>query len=77
MKFVKTGLIVATLVTTAAGLGACSTYEDGYYGSSVSVGVSSGPGYYGYRSYRGGWRDRDGDGIPNRYDSHPNNPYRP
>lgn len=25
---------------------------------------------------RGRW-DRDGDGIPNRYDRHPNNPYRP
>lgn len=23
----------------------------------------------------GGW-DRDGDGVPNRYDRHPNNPYR-
>jgi hypothetical protein len=29
---------------------------------------------------RGGWarggRDRDGDGVPNRMDSHPNNPNR-
>jgi hypothetical protein len=27
---------------------------------------------------RGGWRrgDRDGDGIPNREDAHPNNPNR-
>lgn len=25
---------------------------------------------------RGGW-DRDRDGIPDRYDRHPNNPYRP
>lgn len=36
--------------------------------------------YYPYprHAYRNmGWRDRDGDGIPNRYDSHPNNPYRP
>lgn len=24
-----------------------------------------------------GWRDNDRDGIPNRYDGHPNNPYRP
>ena len=23
-----------------------------------------------------GWRDRDGDGVPNRYDRRPNNPYR-
>lgn len=28
---------------------------------------------------RGGWHrgDRDGDGIPNRFDAHPNNPNRP
>ncbi len=23
-----------------------------------------------------GWRDNDGDGVPNRYDARPNNPYR-
>ena len=23
-----------------------------------------------------GWRDRDNDGVPNRYDAHPDNPYR-
>ena len=23
-----------------------------------------------------GYRDRDGDGVPNRYDRRPNNPYR-
>ncbi len=23
-----------------------------------------------------GWRDNDGDGVPNRYDDRPNNPYR-
>jgi hypothetical protein len=36
--------------------------------------------YYPYprHYYRNmGWRDRDGDGIPNRLDSRPNNPYRP
>jgi len=29
--------------------------------------------------HRAAWRpwDRDGDGIPNRYDRHPDNPYRP
>jgi hypothetical protein len=38
----------------------------------------------GYRLNRGGWehgelavaRDRDGDGVPNRFDSRPNNPNR-
>ena len=29
------------------------------------------------RYYRhGGWRDRDRDGVPNRFDRAPNNPYR-
>jgi len=28
----------------------------------------------GYAYYGG--RDRDGDGVPNRYDAYPNNPYR-
>jgi hypothetical protein len=46
-----------------------------YYGSTGSVGVvieqrSS----YPYSSY--GRRDRDGDGVPDRYDSRPNNPRR-
>ena len=46
------------------------------------------PGYYytqpvwvssprGYHIQRGGWRrDVDGDGVPNRYDRRPHNPYR-
>ena len=28
------------------------------------------------RYRNGGWRDSDGDGVPNRFDDHPNNPYR-
>ena len=31
--------------------------------------------YYRYPRYRR-WRDSDGDGIPNRRDDHPFNPYR-
>lgn len=84
MTFLKTGLIAAGLISAIAGLGACSTYDDGYTRSSVSIGVSSGPGYYGsYRDRDGDGvpnrfdRDRDGDGVPNRFDSRPNNPYRP
>jgi hypothetical protein len=39
------------------------------------------PVYYVNRNHRhherhGGWRDADGDGVPNRYDRAPNNPYR-
>ncbi|RIX80193.1 hypothetical protein D3H34_12670, partial [Acidovorax cavernicola] len=38
-------------------------------------------GYYGHghRDWEGrryGRRDNDGDGVPNRYDRRPNNPYR-
>ncbi len=41
-----------------------------------------GPGYYqrphlGYHGPPGrGYRDRDGDGVPNRYDRAPRHPYR-
>ena len=37
-------------------------------------------GYYGEARYHSppprAYRDRDGDGVPNRYDRRPNNPYR-
>ncbi len=73
MKLIKSSVILAGLISVASALSACSTYDDGYRRgySSVSVGVWTGPGYYG------SYRDRDGDGVPNRYDRHPNNPYRP
>lgn len=82
MKFIKTSLMAACVVTAVAALSGCAAYDDGYYGrgySNVRVGVSSGPGYNGYPryGYRGYYRDRDGDGIPNRYDNYPYNPYRP
>ncbi|MBS0343494.1 MAG: hypothetical protein JSS56_23570 [Proteobacteria bacterium] len=32
--------------------------------------------YRDHRDYRGARWDRDGDGVPNRYDRRPNNPYR-
>ena len=45
-----------------------------YYGSSgVGVVIEQRSGYP-YRGYTR--RDRDGDGVPNRYDSRPNNPHR-
>jgi len=50
-----------------------------YYGG----GHGYGHGYYrqdygrhDHRDYRGARWDRDGDGVPNRYDRRPNNPYR-
>ncbi|WP_399680958.1 hypothetical protein [Xenophilus sp.] len=37
-----------------------------------------GPRHHYYRDHhrRHGWRDNDRDGVPNRYDRRPNNPYR-
>ena len=34
------------------------------------------PGHVHYGQHRGYRRDRDGDGVPNRFDRRPNNPYR-
>ena len=44
-------------------------YTQPYYGS-ISYGHNH--GYHQPRYYR----DRDGDGVPNRFDRRPNNPYR-
>jgi hypothetical protein len=63
----KLSLLLVVLGGTA--LSGCVAYEvpvasTGYSGYST--------GYYsGYRN-----RDRDGDGVPNRYDRRPDNPYR-
>lgn len=43
-----------------------------YYGYGGGVVIQSSPGY----RYYGGRRDRDGDGVPDRYDSRPYNPRR-
>jgi len=51
-------------VPVPANVGISATYSDGYGG-----------GYYGQPAPRG-YRDRDGDGVPNRADRRPNNPYR-
>jgi len=72
-------LIIGLLA--AAGLAGCVAYPAGYYGASGAYYSNDGayysgsPGYvYGgtySRGYRGegrGWRDRDHDGVPNRYD---------
>ncbi len=85
MKTAMKGLIGTALMVSTLGLAACA---DGGSYTSFGVGVSSyDDGYYGPRGYGYGardrdWdgipnrfdRDRDGDGIPNRFDSRPNNP---
>lgn len=71
----KKGLLAAGALAGLLTLGACA--DDPYYrtSSSVSFGVTSGDGYY-YDRPAYGYRDRDGDGVPNRYDRRPRNPYR-
>ena len=44
-----------------------------YYGSGVGVVIEQRSGYP-YGGYTR--RDRDGDGVPDRYDTRPNNPRR-
>jgi hypothetical protein len=88
MKIIKTSVAAVALVTTVLAVSACADgYSDGYGYSSMSVGVTSTDGYRDDRYYRGRDRDldgvpnrydrdRDGDGVPNRFDDRPNNPYR-
>jgi len=81
---VKTTVIGLALAGSVLALGACAS--DGYSRSSVGVGFSSSDyGYDGYGSRRDRDRDgvpnrydydRDGDGVSNRFDWAPNNPYR-
>ena len=51
-----------------------------YYAQPRAVYVQPQPVYYeSYRHHHhrhGGWGDADRDGVPNRYDRAPNNPYR-
>jgi hypothetical protein len=62
----------ALLIVLGAFLSGCVAYE-------VDVPVASHGGYY-YGERAGvpasAYRDRDGDGVPNRWDNRPNNPYR-
>jgi len=48
----------------------------GYVPVPADVGISAtySDGYYG--GQQRGYRDRDRDGVPNRVDRRPNNPYR-
>ena len=59
--------IVLLLAAVSGLLAGCVYYDEPYR-----------TGYYdgGNRGYYYGNRDRDGDGVPNRYDRRPDNPYR-
>jgi hypothetical protein len=82
MRTMKYALSALILVGSVGTLTACASngYERGY--SSVSVGVTSSDGYRTYRDRDGDGvpnrydRDRDGDGVPNRFDDRPGNPFR-
>ena len=69
-------VLIASLA--AAGLAGCAVYGGDPYGSA-GVYYSDNPYYgnapyavqgqvHGERGQRRGWRDRDHDGVPNRYD---------
>jgi hypothetical protein len=74
MKTTKIGVAMLLAMGASLSLAACAD-DDGYHRrsyTSMSVGVTSGGGYYDHHSWR---RDRDGDGVPNRFDAAPHNPY--
>ena len=74
VKTLRNSLIGLALVGSSLALGACSS--DGYSRTSVGVGYSDyGSRDYGSRDF-GSRRDFDGDGVSNRFDWSPNNPYR-
>ena len=62
--------LTVLLAVLGAFLSGCVAYE-------VDVPVAT-RGHYYDRDGRpaGSYRDRDGDGVPNRFDSRPNNPNR-
>jgi hypothetical protein len=67
---------IVLAIAVCGSLAGCAAYVDPYGGVGASVSV---PGHY--PAYRGDggqrqYRDRDGDGVPNRYDSRPGNPRR-
>lgn len=78
-------LISLAAVGVVATLSGCVAYPYGYYGEAPYYG---GGAYYGgsvvvqqrparvYGPPARSYRDRDGDGVPNRYDAHPYDPRR-
>ena len=70
----------ASLLTALAGLfalGGCviAPLEPAAVHASPMV-VQQAPVYVRPAPPPRAWRDRDGDGVPNRYDRRPDNPYR-
>ncbi len=64
---------ISILLLSLAGLGAlsgCVAYPVGYYDNNGPQYRHPPPPAPGYQ------RDRDGDGVPNRYDRRPADPYR-
>ena len=73
----KSLLLIPIALIGLSGLTGCAVYPAPYaYGQpGYSYGAPSVSVYGGY-GYRGGRGDRDGDGVPNRVDRRPNNPWR-
>ena len=78
------GAVVGGILGAVTGAAAASSRGHYSYGYEYGYGPSyygaplyySAPRYYDYRPARIYRRDRDGDGVPNRFDRRPNNPYR-
>jgi hypothetical protein len=76
------GAIVGGVLGAVAGAGVAGSHH--YYGGGYYTGYAPSyyvaPRYYAAPRYYGGYRparlyrDRDGDGVPNRFDRAPNNP---
>ena len=77
MKTTKIGATVLIAIGASLALGACA--DDGYSRGYTSLSVGASTGDYGYRDgdrHRNwGHRDSDRDGVPNRYDPAPHDPY--
>ena len=69
MKKLGAALIAAaTLLLSGCIAVPVDHYDQGYYRGGHGQGHYRGDRGYGYRA------DRDGDGVPNRYDRRPSNP---
>lgn len=74
----KTIVLALAGAAAAAALSGCVVAPYDAYGGPAygSVTIESGPYYRGDRGYYRGYGDRDRDGVPNRFDRRPGNPYR-